>query len=249
MRIQGFRIEGFGRFADHAVGPFENPLTLIYGPNEAGKSTYLEFIRAILFGFPRRLGHQHYPPLSGGRHGGSIDLVSDDGRPYVVHRVQGRGAGPVMVTGGNGENLGEGVLAQLLGHHGRDVFESVFAFTLEDLHSGDLLGKSSVNSQIYSAGMGVTKLPAAIKTLQAERAALFLKGGSVNRIARTARKLDEIEARLRDVANNAAEYGRLTARLQEIESRLSELKRVLRQGRSRLDHRRQLQDAWGIGMT
>ena len=244
MKIQGFRIEGFGRFADHAVGPFENPLTLIYGPNEAGKSTYLEFIRAILFGFPRRLGHQHYPPLSGGRHGGSIDLVSDDGRPYVVHRVQGRGAGPVMVTGGNGENLGEGVLAQLLGHHGRDVFESVFAFTLEDLHSGDLLGKSSVNSQIYSAGMGVTKLPAAIKTLQAERAALFLKGGSVNRIARTARKLDEIEARLRDVANNAAEYGRLTARLQEIESRLSELKRVLRQGRSRLDHRRQLQDAW-----
>ena len=244
MRIQGFRIDGFGRFSDHSVGPFENPLTLIYGPNEAGKSTYLAFIRTILFGFPRRLGHRHYPPLSGGRHGGRIELAGGDGGRYVVHRVQGRGAGPVTVTGGNGEVLDEGVLAQLLGHHGRDVFESVFAFTLEDLHSGDLLGKSSVNSQIYSAGMGVTKLPQAMKTLQAERATLFLKGGSVNRIARTARKLDEVEARLRGVASNAAEYGRLTTRLQEIESRLSDLKRVRRQGQSRLDHRRQLQNAW-----
>ncbi|MDE2927959.1 MAG: AAA family ATPase [Acidobacteriota bacterium] len=244
MRIQGFRIDGFGRFADHSVGPLDNPLTLIYGPNEAGKSTYLAFIRTILFGFPRRLGHRHYPPLSGGRHGGSIDLVGGDGGRYVVHRVQGRGAGPVTVTGGNGEVLDKGVLAQLLGHHGRDVFESVFAFTLEDLHSGDLLGKSSVNSQIYSAGMGVTKLPQAVKKLQAERATLFLKGGSVNRIARTARKLDEVEARLRDVANNAVEFGRLTTRLQEVESRLSDLKRVRRRGQSRLDHRRQLQDAW-----
>lgn len=244
MRIEGFRIDGFGRFADHSVGPLDNPLTLIYGPNEAGKSTYLAFIRTILFGFPRRLGNRHYPPLSGGRHGGHIDLVGGDGGRYGVHRVQGRGAGPVTVTGGNGEVLDEGVLAQLLGHHSRDVFESVFAFTLEDLHSDDLLGKSSVNSQIYSAGMGVTKLPQAMKTLQAERATLFLKGGSVNRIARTARKLDEVEARLRDVANNAAEFARLTTRLQEVKSRLSDLKRVRRQGQSRLDHRRQLQDAW-----
>ena len=244
MRIQGLQIEGFGRFSDHAVGPFEKPLTLIYGPNEAGKSTYLAFIRTILFGFPRRLGHQHYPPLFGGRHGGRIDLIGGDGNRYGVHRLQGRRAGPVTVTGGAGEILDDGALAQLLGNHSRDVFESVFAFTLEDLHSGDLLGKSSVNRQIYSAGMGVTKLPAAMKTLQAERAMLFLKGGSVNRIARTARKLDEIEARLRDVATNAADYGRLTTRLQEVEARLAELKRIRRQGQSRLDHRRQLQDAW-----
>ena len=244
MRIKGFHIEGFGRFADHAVGPLEHPVTLIYGPNEAGKSTYLAFIRTILFGFPRRLGHQHYPPLSGGRHGGRIDLVSGDGSRYSVHRVQGRGAGPVATTGAGGENLDERVLAQLLGHHSRDVFESVFAFTLEELHSGDLLGKSSVNRQIYSAGMGVTRLPAVMKTLQGEREALFRKGGSVNRIARTARKLDEIEARLRSIATNAAQYGRLTTRLQEVEARLEDLHQVRRQGQVRLDRRRQLQDAW-----
>ena len=244
MRIQGFRIEGFGRFADHAVGPFDHPVTLIYGPNEAGKSTYLAFIRTILFGFPRRLGNQHYPPLSGGRHGGRIDLVSGDGSRYSVHRIQGRGAGPVTTTGAGGENLDERVLAQLLGHHSRDVFESVFAFTLEELHSGDLLGKSSVNRQIYSAGMGVTKLPAVMRTLQSEREALFRKGGSVNRIARTARKLGEIEARLRGIATNAAEYGRLTTRLQEVEARLEDLNQIRRQGRNRLDRRRQLQDAW-----
>ena len=52
MRIHDFHIDGFGRFADRTVGPLTRPITVFFGPNEAGKSTYLQFIRTILFGFP-----------------------------------------------------------------------------------------------------------------------------------------------------------------------------------------------------
>lgn len=51
MRINSVEIDGFGRFDDKPVGPFDSPITIMLGPNESGKTTLLEFIRTILFGF------------------------------------------------------------------------------------------------------------------------------------------------------------------------------------------------------
>ena len=66
MRIHGLHVDGFGRFADWRRGPFERPVTLFHGANEAGKSTLLEFIRRLLFGFPDgRSSSNPYPPLWG----------------------------------------------------------------------------------------------------------------------------------------------------------------------------------------
>ena len=169
MRIQAFHIEGFGHFASRTVGPLERPVTIFHGPNEAGKSTYMEFLRTVLFGFPPRLGHRHYPPLAGGHHGGSITMVDEAGDSYVARRRQGRGTGPVTITNAAEEALDETVLARLLGHHTKDVFQSVFAFTLNELHSDALLKDSSVNNQIYSAGMRLTKLPVARRMLKLEK--------------------------------------------------------------------------------
>ena len=54
MRITGLHIDGFGRFADRRFGPLERPVTVFYGPNEAGKSTLLEFIRRDPVRVPQR---------------------------------------------------------------------------------------------------------------------------------------------------------------------------------------------------
>ena len=71
MRLEELYLDGFGRFHQQTIGISE-PVTVFYGPNEAGKSTLLAFVRAILFGFPTRGRTEHYPPLAGGRHGGRI---------------------------------------------------------------------------------------------------------------------------------------------------------------------------------
>ena len=44
MRIRELHIEGFGHFANRKWGPFDRPVTVFHGPNEAGKST-LEDVR------------------------------------------------------------------------------------------------------------------------------------------------------------------------------------------------------------
>ncbi|MCY4436222.1 MAG: AAA family ATPase [Chloroflexi bacterium] len=217
MRIQRFHIEGFGHFADCSFGPIESPVTILYGLNEAGKSTLLAFVRCVLFGFPKRNRAQHYPALAGGRHGGSIDIEDCNGQYYTVHRIEEPGGVPMTITNDSGVIQDEATLARLVGHQTGDVFKSIFAFALDELYSDDLLKDENVNSQIYSAGMGVTKLPAALKAVNERQNKLFLKGGSKQECARVAAELKEIEIKLRRIAGNAAEFSELSARLERLE--------------------------------
>lgn len=245
MRIHSIRIDGFGRFADRALGPFERPVTIFHGLNEAGKSTLLEFIRRLLFGFPAaRRSQNPYPPLAGGRHGGQMTVIDQAGKRYTVRRYQGSKGGPVTITGGGGETLDPAALAQLLGHHSRDIFQNVFAFTLDDLHSEKLLSDDSVNSQIYSAGMGAAKLPDALKALNEDKGKLFRKSGSKHAIYDAASKLDAIDSSLEAVADHAAEYGRLTGELEEVEASLKERNAKRRSCQKQLDRQKQLANAW-----
>ena len=245
MRIRELHIEGFGHFSNRKWGPFDRPVTVFHGPNEAGKSTLLEFVRRVLFGFPRgRSRDNRYPPLLGGRHGGRVTVLSDAGETFVVQRFQGKGSGLITLTAASGETLPDIELPRLLGHHSKDVFQNVFAFTLDEVHNDALLKDDSVSGQLYSAGMGAARLPDAMKTLDGDKGDLFLKGGRKHAIYRAAESLDQVDAQLRSVSENAAEYGRLSARLEEIKSELEQLNQHRRKCQSQLDHQRRLENAW-----
>ena len=218
MRIHSLHIDGFGRFADRCFGPFNNPVTVFYGPNEAGKSTLLEFIRRILFGFQaRRRGSNEFPPLAGGRHGGRITISVDDGRLVTVQRTPGRGAGPVTLTSASGETMATDELAGLLGNHSGDVFHSIFAFTLDELHDEGLLSDDSVNRQIYSVGIGATRLPAALDTLDRQKREIFLPRGRNQTVLEVIGRIEQTESELGTVADHATEYRRQSERLAEID--------------------------------
>lgn len=55
MRFLDLHINGFGKFHDTSV-TFEDGINIIYGKNEAGKSTIHTFIRGMLFGIERQRG-------------------------------------------------------------------------------------------------------------------------------------------------------------------------------------------------
>ncbi len=251
MRIREIRIEGFGRFAGETYGPLDGPVAIFFGPNEAGKSTLLEFVRAVLFGFRPKKGKVppggrpgRYPPLAGGTHGGALVLEGGDGRTFVVRRSQGGSSGRLTVASEAGADLGEAALAGLLGNHSRLVFERIFAFGLDELHSLDLLSDGNVNGQIYSAGMGATALPAALKAIQDRRRAIFLKRGSSNEMHGLGERLGRIDGGLSEVEGNAARYGELTARLERIGSDLAGLETGLKEARALSTHQEMLRAGW-----
>ena len=247
MRIRDLHIDGFGHFSDRDFGPFARPVTVFHGPNEAGKTTLLEFIRAILFGFlDGRSRRNLYPPLSGGRHGGSITVESDDGEIVSVRRVSGTGGGQVTLVGKAGNPMPHTEISRLLGSHSRRTFETLFGFTLEELHDDALLSDDSVNSQIYSAGIGATRLPDALRTLDQQKELLFLFRGSKHAINTSASRLDEVESSLREVADNAAEYGRKFVRLESVVRDLNALRERRLSVESKLRRYRNLERAWDV---
>ena len=52
MKILSLHIDGFGKLNDLDLS-FEDGLNVLYGKNEAGKSTLHTFIRGMLFGIER----------------------------------------------------------------------------------------------------------------------------------------------------------------------------------------------------
>ena len=84
MRIERIEIDGFGRFHD-AHWALDDGLTVLLGANEAGKTTLLNGLRALLFGFePTRDGRTWYPALAGGRRGGRLVQGTALGERWAV---------------------------------------------------------------------------------------------------------------------------------------------------------------------
>ena len=244
MRIESFRIDGFGRFHDAAIGPLESPVTVFFGPNEAGKSTVLEFIRAVLFGFPRTRKDRHYPALQGGRHGGRVAILDEQGQRLVVERFAGPGLGPVRITDGAGQIVGQERLVQALGGQGEAVFSNLFAFTLDELHSDDLLKDESVNRQIYSAGVGERNLPTALATLDKQKKDIYSRRGRSHRLVRLRSEIDALDQDLQKSANQARRFGQLTGELRGIDQARSGLDARAEEFAARQRRWQNLDQAW-----
>ncbi len=246
MRIKRIHVDGFGELSGWDSGDLDGPLTVIYGPNEAGKSTLLAFVRTALFGFPDKKRADFYPALRGGRHGGRLTVIDDRGAEYLVERYENAGGQAVRVTGPDGRGHdNDGPLRVVLGQASRPVFENVFAFSLNELQRLESLNEDDVSAQIYSAGMGAARLPAALKRIDADRERIFKGGGSRQEIAAILRDIEEVERKLAQTENDAAEYGRLLAQRKQIEDDLAGLEARLSDLRSRQREIQHLLAAWG----
>ena len=223
MRLEEFHLEGFGHFHQHTVGPLDRNVTVLYGPNEAGKSTLLAFVRAVLFGFPQRGRSQYYPPLAGGRHGGRIRLIDDSGTHYTLERYTGSRGGPFNLrTEADGQLQDPALLQKLTGHASADLFKNVFAFSLEEIQSEGLMSNREVAGRIYSAGMGASRLPDFIQSLAKRKEALYRPRGSAQQIAETLRDLEGTVQQLREIQSYADQYLKLTNRQEEIAKELEQ---------------------------
>ncbi len=109
MRITSLEVDGFGVWSGLKLDEFSDGLNVFYGPNEAGKTTLMQFIRSVLYGFsPER--RRYFPPLGGGRPGGALRLAGPDGQFEVTRHddIENPGAAElVTLTSADGARQGE----------------------------------------------------------------------------------------------------------------------------------------------
>lgn len=92
MKILSLHIDGFGKLHDQDI-TFKDGMNVVYGKNEAGKSTLHTFIKGMLFGIERQRGraarndtYSRYEPWQGsGTYEGWLRLESE-GQVYRIQR-------------------------------------------------------------------------------------------------------------------------------------------------------------------
>ena len=243
MRIESLYIDGFGHFTQSAFGPFDAPINIFYGENEAGKTTLLGFIRAILFGFRTPSHDEFYPPFRGGRHGGHIVVLDESGTRYTVERFVGPRGGNVTVKDDAGNSQGDAKLRELLGHSSREVFENVFAFGLGELQDVKSLANEEVQGRIYSAGLGVTDLPGVVKELEGLQGEIFRPGGNLGNaqtVTPVLTELESVETNLTAHYQDTHRYAELVHRIETTKVGIVDLEKNRAEINTNFDHQRNL---------
>ncbi len=92
MKIHNLHLTSYGKFKDKTIS-FSDGINLIYGPNEAGKSTLMAFIKAMLYGFTGRGAEgdrKRYIPWDGNHLAGEMTVSLSDGRKVIISRRSGK---------------------------------------------------------------------------------------------------------------------------------------------------------------
>lgn len=245
MKITEVHVSHFGILNDFHLTGLGDGLTIFCGSNESGKTTLVNFIRQVLFGFPGKRGMVDYVPERG--MGGHLVISVDDGTTLVVERTLRRKiAGTVSVTLPGGLTGGTDDLEKLFPPADRRLFENVFAFTIDELNRFDSL--AGVESALFSISMGLDpsiSLEEVTRRLDAQARKLYGPSGNSGTIQQGLTRVRELETRIRELAAGIDRYDDLKASLEKKEQELEEVRQEVDQNRCSLRRWNLLLAAWG----
>jgi uncharacterized protein YhaN len=209
MFIRELQLDGYGALQALKL-PFDAPVTVIYGPNEAGKSTVLRFVRSLLYGFPTRKDLvERGEPMFGGRHGGRMRFTNHSGQEYSLERYADKGNGLVLrEMNGDERLLGQAEWERLmLGGISERLFRQLFAVSLNELHELRTLQGEEIGNYLYHAGLaGGSALTAARRQINAEMDRLFRPRGTTHEMNRVLASMKELEISIRQSKDNVQTY-------------------------------------------
>lgn len=160
MKIKDIQIDGFGVWSELTVHSMPDTMTVFYGPNEAGKTTLMNFVRTMFYGFTPDRKTRYLPPVHGGKPGGAIRVTGPGGGYEICRRAQleGGAGGGLTVTGTDGLSQGQHRLAMLLGQVDESIFTNVFAIGLRELQELSTLDDTAAADELYKLSSGLDRV-------------------------------------------------------------------------------------------
>ncbi len=179
MKILELALHAFGPFTDVVLdlSAGQEGLHLIYGPNEAGKSSALRALRQALFGIPVQSPDGFIHPYTKMRIG--LTLCADDGR--TVQFIRRKGNRNTLLGADGTTPLADGMVERFLGGLTEAEFKSRFALDHEELIQGGkaiLQGGGELGAVLFQAGGGLKNLVEVRRELDRELDELFRPGAS-----------------------------------------------------------------------
>ena len=197
MKFEHISLEKYGAIAAREIDLANKAgLVIIFGPNEAGKSTLLCAISDLLYGVPHLSPHGAIFGNNRMRINATLRLA--DGSALTLRRKKGRPPGDLV--DGNDAPVPTAQMEAILAGTDRDRFSALFGLDHVSLREGGqklLASDGEIGRLIVEAGGGLRALVTALTNLEKEAGELFSPTRSNKRKFYTA--LDTFQAAEKDV--------------------------------------------------
>ncbi|MBR0965357.1 AAA family ATPase [Bradyrhizobium diazoefficiens] len=237
MRLRKLGLRRYGKFTDTVLdfgarledGP---DMHIVYGPNEAGKSTVMSAVMDLLYGIhtQSKLNFLHpYPTMrieaeiahsTGSRHVARIkkpqnSLLDDSDRP-----------------------IPEAVLLGELGGLDRSAYQTMFCLDDETLEAGGeniLASKGDLGTLLFSATAGLSDLSSRLASVREEADGFFRPGKRTGVLADLKRELANLKEERDRIDTLASEFSRLVTDRDEAAAAYDEAVRQRARTQSRIE--------------
>lgn len=244
MRLISLYIENFGTLSRYELN-FSAGLTTVNEPNGFGKTTLAEFIRAMLYGFPRKSKtleksrRQKYAPWNGGQYGGNL-VFEHEGQRYRVERTFGatpKGDTFTLIdleTNRKTNRLSEEIGIELFGLDSDSFERSTY---LPQFREDGPLATASIQaklSNLVEDSGDVANFDKAIAALRAKRSALIPYRGSGGAVAEAAANISRLQMQLDQAMQRRGQLLEVQNEEKQTEVRITEGQAALARVRQQL---------------
>ncbi|WP_171189899.1 ATP-binding protein, partial [Alienimonas chondri] len=255
MRIDRLDLLAFGPFTGLSLDFSAPGLHVVYGPNEAGKSTALRAVRDALFGIPGQSPDNHTHDYKALRIGMTVSAgpgggAEHGGRSLTFRRRKGNKNTLLALEEGESETpLPDDGLAPYLGGTTPETFDKLHGLRLAELSEGSeklLAGGGEVGQLLFAAAGGLSGLRRVRQELKDEAGELFLARGRNPAINADLRTLKEVRRETNDEGLSPTEWAARTDKINDLKRDRDALKRDAEAKRAEAARARRLRAARGL---
>jgi uncharacterized protein YhaN len=243
MKFLGLDLIAFGPFTNRSLDfPAKGPrFHVIFGPNEAGKSTSLRAITGFLYGIDARTTDAHLHSMVSLRIGARLQLSNGEELAFIRRK----GLRDTLLNPQE-KPVDDAALRACFNGINREQFGDMFGLDHDRLRlAGESLarGKGDAGESLFGASLGNAALHERLRKLEEEAASLFSAGASKPSINKTLAELKEANRVTKDASLTPAAWKDADAGLEEARQRIDVLVNELNEITSALHRLRRVRTA------
>ena len=202
--LEHIKMDAFGAFSNRLIGPFGPGMNVVFGRNEAGKTTFAQFVGGVLFGWEEARGQRNTYKPDNAERAGTLFFANEDGTgDSQASRIR------------NADGLqGDTSVADDID---RETYRTMFSLTSDELRQ--LRNTTDVTAKLLTAGSGTGASPAHALTALQERLAQF-----TSRAAASEKSLVKLESEQDELRRRIAAESDRVERLKREDREFAELK-------------------------
>lgn len=244
MRLQRLNLTRYGIFTDHVIdfGSCEAgqpDFHIIYGLNEAGKSTTFAAYLDLLFGIETRSQYNFLHPYTTMQVGAVLE-IAEQAHDLVRIKKQHND-----LLDASGQPLDRRFLAAALSGLDRDAYKTMLSLDDDTLEAGGesiLASKGDIGQLLFSASTGLATFSRTLTGLQEQVDGFYKARGRNTELGRLKAKLDELQAEKKQLDTQASTYAQLVQARDVAKHGYDEAMELRARSKARMDEIKRLLD-------